>query len=110
MLDGRSLAPFLRGEPGAQPPREWIFNQYHTTRVVRDTRFKLYSDGKIFDANADPDEQHDLAGSVDSQTAEARTRLGKILQSLPPDAPPPFVLRSLSGFKIRAEQRAAPQR
>ena len=109
VLDGRSLAPFLRGEGGAKPPRELIFNQYHATRVVRDTRFKLYSDGRFFDANADPDEQHDIAGNVDSQSAEARTRLGKVLESMPPDAPPPFVLRSLSGFKIRAEQRAAPK-
>ena len=28
-------------------------------------RFKLYSDGRLFDANADPAEQHDLANSTD---------------------------------------------
>ncbi|MBI3879120.1 MAG: sulfatase-like hydrolase/transferase [Verrucomicrobia bacterium] len=109
-LDGRSLAPFLRGEPGAKPPREWIFNQYASVRVVRDTRFKLYSDGRLFDANADPDEQHDLAASGEPAAVAARERLGRVLQSLPPDSPPPFVLRSLSGFKLRAEQRAAAPR
>ncbi len=106
VLDGRSLAPFLRDEPGARPPRDWIFNQYDVTRIVRDTRFKLYSDGRFFDANADPDEQQDLAASTEPDEIAARERLGKVLQSLPPDAAPPFLLRSLSHFKFRAEQRA----
>ncbi|MBI3852113.1 MAG: sulfatase-like hydrolase/transferase [Verrucomicrobia bacterium] len=108
-LDGRSFARFLRGEPSAKPPRDWIFNQYHTNRVVRDARFKLYSDGRLFDANADPDEQRDLAGSAEPGAVEARQRLQRVLASLPPDAPPPFPLRSQSAFKIRAEQRAKAQ-
>jgi len=105
VLDGRSLAPFLRGEVAAAP-REWIFNQYDTVRVVRDTRFKLYSDGRFFDANADPDEQRDLAANPPADGAVARERLQKTLASFPPDAPPPFVLRSLSAFKKRTEERA----
>ena len=106
VLDGRSFAAMLRGEPRAKPPREWIFNQYHTTRVVRDTRFKLYSDGRLFDANADPDEVHDLAANATPKAAAAREQLRQVLASLPPDSPPPFPLRSLSGFKIRAEQKS----
>lgn len=107
VLDGRSLAPFLRGAPGATPPREWIFNQYADVRVVRDRRFKLYSDGRLFDANADPDERRDLTASSEAAVVVARERLGRVLKGLPPDAPPPFALRSLSAFKFRAEQRAA---
>jgi arylsulfatase A-like enzyme len=106
-LDGRSLAGFLRGKPAASPPRDWIFNQYDTNRVVRDTRFKLYGDGRLFDVTADPDEQRDLAGSREPATVAARDRLQGALASLPPDAPPPFLLRSQSGFKLRAEQRGA---
>ncbi|MDQ3620995.1 MAG: sulfatase-like hydrolase/transferase [Verrucomicrobiota bacterium] len=110
VLDGKSFAAFLRAEPGAKPPREWIFNQYHTTRVVRDERFKLYSDGRLFDANADPDEQRDVAASTAPDAISARERLARALAAMPPDAPPPFLLRSLSGFKIRTEERAKIQR
>src|SRR5262245_50587768 len=103
---GRSLAAYLRGQPGARPPRDWILNEYHDVRVVRDSRFKLYSDGRFFDASADPAEQHNLSQSTDSTALAARLRLQQVLASLPTDVPPPFPLRSLSAFKIRAEARA----
>lgn len=108
-LDGHSCAAFLRGGPGAKPPREWIFNQFHTTRVVRDERFKLYSDGRLFDANADPDEQHDLATIAPPDAAATRQRLQGVLSSLPSDSPPPFPLRSQAAFKIRAAERGRNQ-
>ncbi|HEX5105112.1 MAG TPA: sulfatase-like hydrolase/transferase [Pirellulaceae bacterium] len=104
--DGQSLAPYLLGKPGAKPPRSWILNEYHDTRVVRDERFKLYSDGRFFDANADPAEQHDLAASTDPAAVAAKVRLQQVLGSLPPDQPSPFPLRSLSAFKLRAEAAA----
>jgi arylsulfatase A-like enzyme len=104
--DGRSFAPYLRAKTGAKPPRDWILNEYHNVRVVRDTRFKLYSDGRFFDVSADPAEQTDLANSTDSAVMAARHRLSQILESLPTDVPPPFPLRSLSAFKIRSETEA----
>jgi hypothetical protein len=70
---------------------------------VRDERFKLYSDGRLYDASADPAEQHDLAASRDPAVVAARLRLEQALASLPPDTPPPFPLRSLSAFKIHGE-------
>ncbi len=106
--DGVSFAPFLLGRPGAVPPREWILNEYHETRVVRDTQFKLYNDGRFFDVTGDPDEQRDLAGSTAPGPIAARKRLQRALDSLPRDTPPPFLLRSQSGFKIRGEARAQP--
>ena len=102
--EGRSLAAFLRGQTSS-PPRDWILNEYHQTRVVRDTRFKFYSDGRLYDANADPAEQHDLAASQQPEIAAARDRLQRVLASLPPDSPPPFKLRSLSAFKIAGESK-----
>jgi arylsulfatase A-like enzyme len=107
VLDGKSCAPFLRGEAGAKPPREWIFNQLHTMRVVRDERFKLYSDGRFFDANADPDEQHDLGTPTAPEAVAAREKLQRALASLPPDAPPPFPLRSQAVFKLRKAEPEA---
>lgn len=109
-LDGHSFAPALRGEPGAKPPREWIFNQYQSTRVVRDGRFKLYSDGRLYDANADPGEERVLAAGLPPEARSARRRLQDVLDSLPADSPPPFPLRSQSAFKARAEQQLHPAR
>ncbi len=102
--DGRSFAGFLTNAQ-AEPHRDWILNEYHETRVVRDGRFKLYSDGRLYDANADPAETRDLAAETDPDLVAARERLSAVLASLPPDNPPPFPLRSQSGFKIRTEAR-----
>ena len=82
--DGRSFAPYLLGRPGAVPPRTWILNEYHTTRVVRGTRFKLYSDGRLFDAQGDPAETMDLAGSADPAVAASRQRLQAVLDAVAP--------------------------
>ena len=106
-LDGKSCAAFLRGEPNAKPHRKWIFNQLHTMRVVRDGRFKLYSDGRFFDANADPHEQHELGATSSPAAVTAREKLQRALDLLPPDSPPPFPLRSQAVFKLRAAERAA---
>ncbi|HYF33721.1 MAG TPA: sulfatase-like hydrolase/transferase [Prosthecobacter sp.] len=99
-VDGKSFASYLVGETDT-PPREWILNEYHETRVVREARFKLYSDGRFFDANADPEEKHDLG----KMEGAARERLQRVLDQLPPDVEPPFLLRSQSGFKLRSEAR-----
>jgi arylsulfatase A-like enzyme len=105
-VDGQSLAAFLRGTSGATPPREWILNEYHDVRVVRDARYKFYSDGRFFDANADSAEQHNLAQTTEPAAVAARERLKRVLASLPADVPPPFPLRSLSAFKIRGGAKA----
>jgi arylsulfatase A len=102
--DGHSFAKYLLGETPT-PHRDWILNEYHETRVVRDSQFKLYNDGRFFDANADPEEQHDLAQSPEPSHTAARVKLQRILDSLPPDTAPPFHLRSQSGFKLRTAQR-----
>jgi arylsulfatase A len=107
-FDGRSLAPFLRGE--GPTPREWIFCQYHVRRTVRDTRFKLYSTGEMYDVAADRDETRNMADSRDPVAAEARLRLQAVLDGLPSDHPPPFQLRSQSAFKLESEGLLSPAR
>lgn len=102
--DGRSFAGYLLGKTDV-PHRDWILNEYHETRVLRDERFKLYNDGRFFDLNADPAESHDLASSSISSHVAARERLTAKLKSLPADVEPPFLLRSQSGFKIRTEAK-----
>lgn len=94
-LDGQSFSAFLRSEGKA--PREWIFNEYGSDRVIRDEQFKLTSKGDLFDLNADPDEKHPVSGHD-----EERAKLQKILGSMPPVTPLPFEHRSLSAFKLRS--------
>lgn len=103
-LDGKSQAEPLRN-PEAPPARTWIFNQYDTRRVVRDERYKLYSTGELFDAEADRDETKDLTASTDPKVVAARSRMQEVLRSLPPDASPPFLLLSQSAFKLRTAER-----
>ncbi len=105
-LDGKSCAAFLRGDTSAKPPREWIFNQLHTLRVVRNERFKLYSDGRFFDANADPGEQRDLGATSLPDAVAAREKLQNALASLPADVPPLFPLRSQAAFRLHAAEEA----
>ena len=102
-FDGRSQAAYLQGREGAKPPREWIFCQYHKRRTVRDEQYKLYSTGELYHVSRDPAELQNLAASDDSQTAAAQARLRAVLDSLPPDSPPPFKLRSQSAFKLESE-------
>ena len=104
VIDGKSHAESLQS-PTAKPARTWIFNQYHTRRVVRDERFKFYSTGEMFDAEADRDEKTDLAGSSDKAVLASRVRLQQVLMSLPKDADPPFLLLSQSAFKLRTAER-----
>lgn len=90
VLDGRSFAAVLQGRPDAQPAREWIFSQLGENRVIRDKRFKLYSDGRFYDVVADPEETTDLAGSDNPEVTAARKRLESKLDALPADAKLPF--------------------
>jgi len=105
-VDGRSFASYLLGRPGAVPPRSWMLNEYGSTRVVRDERFKLYSDRRFFDLATDFDEKDNLADSSAPGVAAARQRLQGVLDGLPAGKAPPFLLLSQSGFRIRTEARA----
>lgn len=69
-------------------------------------RHKLYSTGKFFEANHDPEELVDLSGTSDQEQLMVKRKLQGILDSLPADNPPPFKLRSQSAFKLEALKRA----
>ncbi|TDK47948.1 sulfatase-like hydrolase/transferase [Algoriphagus formosus] len=74
LLDGRSLKPFLVGEP--YTPRRWIFTDYNSKgrdfpikKYVQDKQFKLYSDGSFFNYKNDPQEKSPL--SIDKLKGES---------------------------------------
>ena len=111
-IDGESFATVLQDGNDRDWSRPWTFTQYHTTRVIRGQRFKLFSTGQFFDLSADPIEQHDLSASapitpLEPEAEQARLRLQKVLDSLPVDADWPFTFRSISARKFRAAEDAA---
>jgi arylsulfatase A-like enzyme len=91
-LDGRSLVPLLRGEPGADEPfreRDLAFGRplYGAERwgLLRGTEKWTTTEGgeAIFDLSADPGEQTNLLGPASHRTAdttaEQRAALGEAL-------------------------------
>ena len=87
IIDGRSFLPQIRGRKGK--PRKWVFCHYQRNpgdplkRFVRDKRWKLYDDGRLFDLQADPAEKNPIAPGQDSApAAKARKRLAPVLQRL----------------------------
>lgn len=82
LLDGVSFAPQLRGQAGK--PREWVFSQLGKNRYVRDPRWKLHGDGRLYDMDQDFFEKNDLAASQDPAALAARKRLQPVLDKLKP--------------------------
>ncbi|MDA0347829.1 MAG: sulfatase-like hydrolase/transferase [Verrucomicrobia bacterium] len=106
ILDGHSLVPQLLNQADTSPLRNWSFSQYHQVRIVRDQRFKLFSNGPFYDLSEDPLEQHDLQNSLrlseDETTREAHHRLKDILEKLPPNTKLPWEFRSISARQLEA--------
>jgi len=58
VLDGHSFADLLLGKAN-DSTRTWIYSRLGDGRVIRDKRFKLCNDGRLYDLKADPWEEHD---------------------------------------------------
>ncbi|GAB5443626.1 MAG: hypothetical protein Fues2KO_39750 [Fuerstiella sp.] len=77
-ISAHSAAKLIRSEGSGS--REWIFTEGRRgQRCVRDTRYRLYADGRMFDAEADPDEREPLEANAFSQI---RKRLQQALDSV----------------------------
>lgn len=93
-LDGRSFLPVVLGKKGT--PRDWVYlhyeprhgNQNNIQRVVRERRWKLVDDGRLFDLKADPEDERPVTASSDSsESGAARRRLEAVLAGFPAKAP-----------------------
>lgn len=86
IIDGRSFAPQLRGEPGN--PRDWIFSYLAYERMIRDRRWLLEGSGKLFDCGDSRKGRgyREVTGSRDAEALAARARFERLLRDLP--APP----------------------
>ena len=84
VVDGKSFAHTLQGEPGKD--REWIFSCLADRRFLRDKRWLLDGDGRLYDCGYRRDETgyKDVTDSNDPEAAAARQRFAKILEKLPP--------------------------
>ena len=78
-LDGHSFLPQLLGQKGA--PREWIYCWYAReggatpqAEFAMNNRYKLYSQGRMFDLVQDPEEQRPLDTTTDKPEVTAARR------------------------------------
>ena len=89
--DGVSFLPQIMGKPGT--PRDWLYCYYNPRpgrdgfpeyRFARDTRWKLYSTGELFDVPQDRQEQRPIKAEADTDDSRAaRHRLQKVIDSYP---------------------------
>lgn len=86
-VDGRSFLPQIKGRQGI--PREWIFchndprwGVWKPCRFVRDKRWKLYDDGRLFDMQADLLERSPIRDSQDRKILAVCRRLQRILDKM----------------------------
>jgi len=85
VLDGKSLAAQLRGQPGA-PAREWLFVQLGANWYVRDAGWKLTNRGELLDMSDAPFTERPVAADGQSaDAAAARKRLQTVLDQLAPE-------------------------
>ncbi len=90
-LDGRSFLPQLRGQRGN--PRDWIYcwhdprpgwdkDAFKLEEWVRDKRFKLYRDGRLYDVPSDPLEERPIPPGTGQESVAARRRLQPVLDRM----------------------------
>lgn len=106
VYDGWSFSPQLYGKSPEKPWRPWCFTQYHDIRVIRDQRFKLYSNGPFYDLSSDPREKHNLANAMevfgDQGTQAGYARLRAALDAMPANAKLPWEFQSISARALKA--------
>ena len=70
-LDGRSLAPVLRGEDPEWPDRH-LFAHWNGEVSVRTPRFRLDHEGRLYDLTEDPQQRTNVAGEHPAVAARLR--------------------------------------
>ncbi len=106
VIDGRSFGPILRGEAG--PTREWIFSNYADRRLMRDKRWLLDGDGRLWDCGDDRSGEgyRDVTDSNDREAITARRRFEEILKNLPAPDPNDPLLAAYTESRQRRKQKA----
>ncbi len=86
-VDGKSFLPQIKGE--RTTPREWVFCHYDPRwgnwkpcRFVRNKRWKLYDDGRLYDLHTDPLEKSPPMNNQNNEIVAVRRRLQRILDKI----------------------------
>lgn len=79
MIDGSSFAPQLLGKKGK--PRDWIYTEWNGRAWVRNKKWKLYSDGKLYNMDKDPFERLPITG-LSKETRKVKIQLQSVLYNL----------------------------
>jgi arylsulfatase A-like enzyme len=66
-IDGKSFAKQIRGKAGLG--RSWIYNQFEGKAWIRNHRWKLYTDDRLYDMSSDPLEQMPILPEADDQSS-----------------------------------------
>ncbi len=84
--DGTSFAPELQGRPGKR--REWIFSYLGYERMLRDKRYLLEGDGKLYDCGESRDGSgyRDISAEQTEEAKAVRKRFAEWLAKLPAPA------------------------
>lgn len=104
-FDGISFAPVLLDREG--PRREWIFSYYADKRFLRDKRWLLDGNGRLWDCgdNRSGEGYKDVTDSKDPEVLQVRKRFEEILKNLPgPDPGDPLVARYYENERALKEQ------
>ncbi len=82
-IDGHSFAPVLRGQE--DQTRSWIFSNYADKRLIRDERWLLDGQGRLYDCGDRRDETgyKNVTRSEAAEVVAARRRLETLLERLP---------------------------
>jgi arylsulfatase A len=67
-LDGNSLTARMLDRA---PPRRWVFAEHEKKYFVRNERWKLYDDGRLYDMHKDADEKQPILQTSRSSEASA---------------------------------------
>jgi len=81
-LDGHNLGPLIRGERTSSKFR-YIVSQHQGRYSLRDQRFRLDNEGRLFDISADPGQRTNVADQYPDQTKRLQVQLEKITAEFP---------------------------
>lgn len=95
-LDGVSLRPLLLGEPKVEWVDRMIFSHWAGKVSVRTQRYRLDQAGRLFDMEADPMQDHDIAGEQPGTAA----RLTKAVADWKADVMPGVNNHVLQSFTV----------
>jgi arylsulfatase A-like enzyme len=90
-LDGKSLAPLLPGEATDWPER-LLFSTWGPGASVRSDRWRLHSNGQLFDIRNDPGETTDVAQQHSDTKSQLASQLQSFRDTLLSPADRPFTL------------------